>query len=273
MLLDGKATAAKIREKVKEKVSKLDKKPGLAVVRVGDDPASTIYVNKKEKMCLEVGIYSEKHVLDENVSEEELLNLVERLNLDANIHGILVQLPLPKHINEQKVLKKILPKKDVDGFHVVNAGNLLQGMKGIRPATPKGIMRLLEEYDVDIEGKDAVIVGRSNIVGKPIALMLLEKNATVTICHSRTKNLEDYTKKADIIVSAVGRPKMITADMVKEGVVIIDVGINRIDGKLVGDVDFENVKDKASYITPVPGGVGPMTIATLLENCLECYDG
>ncbi len=269
-IIDGKALAANIRADVKKRAGKLDAKPGLAVVLVGKDPASRVYVDSKEKSCKEVGFYSEKYVLDENIDEMELLNVVEKLNQSRKIHGILVQLPLPKHINEQLVIDAILPYKDVDGFSAVNIGNMLMGNNMIIPATPKGVIKLIESTGVGIEGKHAVVVGRSNIVGKPAALLLQQKNATVTMCHSRTKNLEKYTKQADILVVAVGKPKLIKANMVKKGAIVIDVGTNRVDGKLVGDVDFDSVKKVAGYITPVPGGVGPMTIACLLENTLEC---
>jgi methylenetetrahydrofolate dehydrogenase (NADP+)/methenyltetrahydrofolate cyclohydrolase len=274
-LIDGKAIAQKIKDDIKKKVSSMKTKPGLAVVLVGENPASKVYVNMKEVACSEVGFYSEKYKLDEKVSEAELLELVNKLNKNDKIHGILVQLPLPKHINEAKVLETISPKKDVDGFHPVNMGNLLIGTNHLVPCTPKGALKLIESTGEKIEGKHAVVIGRSNIVGKPIAQLLLQKNATVTICHSKTKNLPEVCSQADIIVAAIGRPKMITKDYVKKGVIVIDVGINRIEDKtkpkgyyLCGDVDFDNVKDKCSFITPVPGGVGPMTIAMLMRNTL-----
>jgi len=270
-IIDGKEIARKIREEIKNEVAALKKKPGLAAIIVGDNPASEVYVGIKRKTCEEVGIYSEEFKLPEETKEEELLELIRRLNNDSNIHAILVQLPIPKHINVERVFSEISLKKDVDGFSSVNVGILVSGDEAAVPCTPKGIVRLLEDIGFEIEGKNAVVVGRSEIVGKPTALMLLNRNATVTICHSKTKNLSEITSKADILVAAVGKPKMITADMVKEGAVVIDVGINKVDGKLIGDVDFENVKEKAGWITPVPGGVGPMTVAMLLENTLQQY--
>ena len=271
-ILDGKKLAHKIREDLKAKVSNLEIKPGLAVVLVGNDPASQIYVSGKEKACNESGMLSKKIILDDAVSEMELMKLVDELNQDKEIHGFIVQLPLPKQINSHLVIDGILPSKDADGFSPINMGNLLIGKNKITPATPKGIMRLLDEYKIDLEGKHAVIVGRSNIVGKPISVLLQQRHCTVTMCHSRTQNLGEITKQADILISAVGKAKLITKEMVKEGAVVVDVGMNREDGKLHGDVDFENVKEVASYISPVPGGVGPLTIAMLLENTLECYD-
>jgi methylenetetrahydrofolate dehydrogenase (NADP+)/methenyltetrahydrofolate cyclohydrolase len=272
-ILDGRAIAKKIRENLKEKVSKLDKKPGLAVVLVGEDPASQVYVSFKEKACNEVGFISKKIVKDASIKQDELMAIVDELNLDKDINGFIVQLPLPKHIDEQLVIDGILPIKDADGFTPISLGNMLINNNTLLPATPKGVMRVLEEYNIELEGKHAVVLGRSNIVGKPISILLQQKNATVTMCHSRTKNLKEITKQADIIIAAVGKPHMVTKDMVKEGVVVIDVGTNRLEnGKLVGDVDFDNVKEVASYITPVPGGVGPMTIAMLLENTMECYE-
>ncbi len=270
-IIDGKKVAEKCRVELAEKIKKLNKKPGLAVVLVGNDPASATYVSAKEKACREVGIYSERHDFPESVSEKELIELLGNLNSSEKIHGILIQLPLPKHVVEERVVSAISPEKDVDGFTAFNMGNLASGREGIVPCTPKGIIRLLEAYKIPIDGKNAVVIGRSSTVGKPVALMLLNRNATVTVCHSKTKNLEEHTKNADIIIAAVGKPKLITADMVKKGAGIIDVGISRINGKLCGDVDFESVKEKASFITPVPGGVGPMTVAMLLENTIECY--
>lgn len=278
-IIDGKAIAQKIREEIKERVSQLDKKPGLAVVLVGENPASKVYVNMKEVACEEVGFYSEKYKLDEKESEEELLKLIGKLNNNEKIHGILVQLPLPKHINEKKITESINPEKDVDGFHPINVGNLCIGDKCFAPCTPKGIIKLIESTGVDITGKHAVVVGRSNIVGKPTAMLLLNKNATVTVCHSMTKNLAEITRQADILVVAIGCPRFIKKEMIKEGAVVIDVGVNRVEDAskdkgyyLCGDVDFEDVKEKAGYITPVPGGVGPMTIAMLLSNTLEAYE-
>lgn len=275
-ILNGKYVAEKIRHdlsiKVKNIKDKTGRVPGLAVVLVGDDPASKTYVSMKEKACKKVGIYSEVYKLKADAQEHELLKLIHQLNSDEKIDGILVQLPLPGHIDEKKIIDAIKPEKDVDGFHPVNIGKLLINEKGFIPCTPYGIIKLLDYYGIEIEGKNAVVVGRSNIVGKPLAVLLLHRNATVTICHSRTKNLPDITKKADILVAAVGKARIITSDMVKEGAVVIDVGINRIEGKLRGDVDYEKVKEKASWITPVPGGVGPMTITMLLNNTIEAID-
>jgi len=273
-LIDGKKVSQHIREEVAREVEKLKNEtgttPGLAAVLVGDNPASEIYVRNKRKACGEVGIYSEEYKLPKETSETELLSLVEKLNNDAKIHGILVQLPLPEQINSTKILRSVSPSKDVDGFHPENVGLLVEGNPRFISCTPNGIMKMLDFYNIEIKGKEAVVVGRSNIVGKPTAILLLHRHATVTICHSRTIRLDEVTRRADILVAAIGRPNFITEDMVKEGVVVIDVGINRNkDGKLIGDVDFERVKEKASYITPVPGGVGPMTIAMLLWNTLE----
>lgn len=275
-IIDGKKISSDIKEEIKIEVAELKlktgKTPGLAVILVGEDPASKVYVNSKEKSCLDLGFYSEKHILSENATEEELLVLVDKMNKSEDIDGILVQLPLPKHINSQKVLDAILPSKDVDGFHPVNVGKLFTGMKDcFYPCTPYGVIELLKRSSVEISGKDAVIIGRSNIVGKPAAAMLLAENATVTIAHSRTANLAETVKKADIVVAAVGIANFIKGDMIKEGAVVIDVGINRIDGKLYGDVEFESAKLKASKITPVPGGVGPMTIAMLMKNTLVSF--
>src|SRR3989338_5653132 len=271
-IIDGKKIAEKILNELKSKIKDLKQKPGLALVLVGDNPASEIYVNFKEKTCKEVGFYCERFNLDKNIGELDLLNLVNGLNQKTDIHGILVQLPLPKQINEHLIVNSVLPHKDVDGFTAVNLGNLVSENAIMAPATAKAVLKLIESTGIKIEGKNAVVVGRSNIVGKPVAMMLLEKNATVTICHSKTKNIAEHTKKADILVAAVGKPKLITKDMVKEGAVVIDVGINRIGNKIVGDVDFENVKEVAGFITPVPGGVGPMTIAMLMENTLKAME-
>ncbi|MGH7806483.1 MAG: bifunctional methylenetetrahydrofolate dehydrogenase/methenyltetrahydrofolate cyclohydrolase FolD [Thermodesulfobacteriota bacterium] len=270
-IIDGKEVAQHIRKEVSEEVRKLKEEtgivPGLAAVLVGSNPASEIYVRNKRKACGEAGIYSEEYKLPEETTESDLLSLIKELNEDKKIHGILVQLPLPKHINEAKILRAVSPLKDIDGFHPENVGYLVEGNPRFIPCTPHGIIKLLDYYKIEMQGKEAVVVGRSNIVGKPVSLLLLHRHATVTICHSRTKPLEDVTRRADILVAAIGRANFITGDMVKEGVVVIDVGINRNpDGKLTGDVDFEKVKEKASYITPVPGGVGPMTIAMLLWN-------
>ena len=271
-IIDGKKISEKILNNLKSKVKNLKQKPGLALVLVGDNPASEIYVNFKEKTCKEVGFNCERFNLDKNISEMDLLNLVNDLNQKQNIHGILVQLPLPKQINEHLIVNSILPHKDVDGFTPVNLGNLVSENTFLAPATARAVLHLIESTGINIEGKNAVIVGRSNIVGKPAAMMLLEKNATVTICHSKTKNLPEHTKKADILVVAVGKPKLVTKEMVKQGAVVIDVGINRVDGKVVGDVDFENVREVAGFITPVPRGVGPMTIAMLMENTLKAME-
>ncbi len=267
-IIDGKTIAQKIREQIKQQVSSMKVKPGLAVVRVGNDPASIVYVNSKEKACMQAGFYSEKYELKEEIEESDLLKLINKLNKDKKIHGILVQLPLPGHISQQKVLEAVSPDKDVDGFNPVNFGRLLSGNKYLYPATPKGVVRLLDEIGCKIAGKNIVVIGRSNIVGKPVAVLLLERDATVTICHSKTRNLVEECRKADILISAVGKKGLVTKEMVKKDAVVIDVGITRVDGKLFGDVDFENVKKVASWITPVPGGVGPMTIAMLLENTL-----
>lgn len=272
-ILSGKIVSARIKDELKEEVKELNKKgifPGLAVIIVGDDPASRVYVNSKKKACEEIGIYSEEYALPKEATEEELLQLVERLNSEPKINGILVQLPLPKHINEETVINTISPKKDVDAFHPVNVGKIMIGNYDFLPCTPAGVMELIKESGIDVSGKECVIVGRSNIVGKPQAMLLLHANGTVTICHSRTKNLKEKTKNADILVAAVGIPNFITGDMIKEGAVVIDVGINRIaEKKLVGDVEFESAEKAASAITPVPGGVGPMTIAMLMKNTVK----
>ncbi len=273
-IIDGKLVSQHIRDEVAEGVEKLKRETGvtagLAAVLVGDDPASEIYVRNKRKACTEVGMYSEELRLPGETTEEELLSLVDKLNGDENIHGILVQLPLPSQISETKILRAVSPLKDVDGFHPYNVGLLVEGKPRFISCTPHGIIKMLDFYEIGIEGKEAVVVGRSNIVGKPVSILLLHRHATVTICHSRTKPLDEVTRRADILVAAIGRADFITAGMVKEGAVVIDVGINRNkDGKLTGDVDFEGVSQKASYITPVPGGVGPMTIAMLLWNTLE----
>lgn len=273
-IISGKDVSQHIRGEVAKGTAELKEKtgitPGLAAVLVGDDPASEIYVRNKRKACTEAGMYSEEHKLPAETTEEELLALVDKLNNDPNIHGILVQLPLPDHIDDTKVLRSVSPDKDVDGFHPYNVGLLVEGNPRFISCTPHGIIKMLEYYDIDIKGKEAVVVGRSNIVGKPVAMLLLHRHATVTVCHSRTQDLPGVTRRADILVAAIGRANFVTADMVKEGAVVIDVGINRNEeGKLTGDVDFEPVSEKASYITPVPGGVGPMTISMLLWNTLE----
>ena len=273
MIIDGKEIALQIRAKIKEEVTELRSKPGLAVVLVGENPASKVYVNMKGIACDDVGFYSERHNLPETVSEFELINLIRKLNENEAIHGILVQLPLPEHINETEIINSIDPKKDVDGFHIENVGKFHTNQTTLVPCTPLGVVELLKQKNIEISGKNVVVIGRSNIVGKPAAMLLLNEGATVTVCHSKTKNLSEHTLLADIIVVAVGFPKLLKKDMVKEGVVVIDVGVNKVDGKLCGDCDFENLKDKVSYITPVPGGVGPMTIAMLLKNTLKCYKG
>ena len=275
-ILDGKVISASIRERVRAEVEQLKPRgvvPGLAVVLVGENPASKVYVGQKEKACLSAGFASFLHKLPASTSQEELLELVGDLNRDPAVHGILVQLPLPPQIDPDTVISAIRPEKDVDGFHPINAGKLLAGLPCIEPCTPKGVMRLIEETGITLEGKEAAVVGRSNIVGKPVSLMLLAKNATVTVCHSRTKDIADHLRRADVLVAAVGRPRFVTAEMVKEGAVVIDVGINRLEGGLVGDVDYDAVAEKASWITPVPGGVGPMTIAMLLQNTVDVAAG
>ena len=269
MIIDGKALAAKVKEEVREKARELSARPGLAVIIVGDNPASRVYVNGKKKDCEECGFYSEEYALPGTATQEELLELIDVLNERADMDGILVQLPLPEQFNEQEVLRAIRTDKDVDCFHPYNVGKLMIGEDGFMPCTPSGVMRMLEEYGVDTAGKHCVVVGRSNIVGKPQAILMLRKHATVTICHSRTPNLAQECRRADILVAAVGKTGLITADMVKEGAVVIDVAMNRNEqGKLCGDVCYEEVAQKASHITPVPGGVGPMTRAMLMENTL-----
>ena len=271
-ILDGKAVSLKVKESVKVRADELKKfgvEPTLAVVLVGEDKASQTYVRAKEKACNEYGIKSVTHRLSENTTQNELLALINVLNLDDSIHGILVQLPLPKHIDTNVVLAAIDPRKDVDGFHAVNVGKLVSGLDGFVPCTPLGVMEILKEYGIDVAGLNAVVIGRSNIVGKPMANLLLNASATVTVTHSKTKNLKEICKNADLIVAAIGKPFFLKADMVKDGAVVVDVGINRLDdGRLVGDVDFDEVAPKCSYITPVPGGVGPMTIAMLLNNTI-----
>ncbi len=271
-MIDGKILSEKVLTRLTLQVEKLKAKgvtPGLAVVLVGEDPASQIYVRSKERACEQLGIYSKVLRLKEDTSEKELLATVNKLNEDHQIHGILVQLPLPKHMNTDKVLTAIDANKDVDGFHRENVGKLFLGQEGIVACTPKGALEMLRSTGVSITGKEAVVIGRSNIVGKPMAMLLINEGATVTVCNSKTKGLENHTKRADILVVAVGKAKMITADMVKPGAVVIDVGINRVEGKVVGDVDFESVKEVAGYITPVPGGVGKMTIAMLMDNTVS----
>lgn len=269
-IIDGKAVSQFVKDEVKKEVSALGEKGvsvGLAVIIVGNDPASRTYVNNKKKACEATGIISEEYALPEETTMDELLALIKELNAKKSINGILCQLPLPKHLDEKAVIENIDPIKDIDAFHAVNTGHIMIGDYSFLPCTPAGIMEMLKYYNIEIEGKECVVIGRSNIVGKPMAMLLLQKNGTVTICHSRTKNLKEVTSRADILVAAVGIPYFVTADMVKDGAVVIDVGMDRNkEGKLCGDVDFAEVEKKASYITPVPGGVGPMTIATLMKN-------
>ncbi|HHU43180.1 MAG: bifunctional methylenetetrahydrofolate dehydrogenase/methenyltetrahydrofolate cyclohydrolase FolD [Bacillota bacterium] len=270
-IIDGKIVSEKIRQDIKKEIEKLGIQPGLAVVIVGEDPASKVYVANKIKGCQQVGIKSFSYALSESTSEEELLELIDSLNNNREVHGILVQLPLPNHLDQAKILERIEVKKDVDGFSAYQMGKLALGQPELTACTPSGVMQLLKEYGIEISGKNAVIIGRSNIVGKPMFFMLMQENSTVTVCHSRTKNIKEICQNADILVAALGRANFVTADMVKQGAVVIDVGINRVDGKLCGDVDFQAVKDKCSFITPVPGGVGPMTITMLLYNTLKAY--
>ena len=271
-IIDGKAISANVKAQVKAEADKLKEQGieiGLAVVIVGNNPASRVYVNNKKKACAEVGFNSYEYALPEETTQEELLDLVKKLNEDDKVNGILVQLPLPEHIDENAVINTIRPEKDVDAFHPENVGHIMIGDFNFLPCTPAGVMEMLAQSGIETEGKDCVVIGRSNIVGKPMAMLLLHKNATVTICHSRTKNLAEICRRADILVAAVGRAKFVTADMIKDGAVVIDVGMNRnADNKLCGDVKFDEVAPKCSYITPVPGGVGPMTIAMLMKNTL-----
>ena len=273
-IIDGKALALRLREEIAQEVSALEKdtgiKPGLAAVLVGDDPASAVYVRNKKIACEKAGLYPQEHLLPVSTTQEALLALIHKLNADPKIHGILVQLPLPSHIESRLILQAVSPEKDADGFHPINVGRLVEGDPVFVPCTPKGVIHMIDSTGIDIAGKRAVVIGRSNIVGKPVAMLLLHRHATVTICHSRTKDLPAVAREADIVIAAIGKPLFVTPDMVKEGAVVIDVGINRLaDGKLVGDVDFDRVKERAGWITPVPGGVGPMTIAMLLQNTLE----
>ncbi len=273
IIIDGKKVSAQVKEQVRIETEELVKKgikPGLAVIIVGDDPASRVYVNNKKKACEKVGFLSKEFALPATTTQEELLSLVKELNEDKEINGILCQLPLPNGLDEKAVIEAISPLKDVDAFHASNVGKIMIGDYDFLPCTPAGVMEMLHSYNIPVEGKECVVIGRSNIVGKPMAMLLLHENGTVTITHSRTKNLKEVTKRADILVAAIGKPKFVTADMVKEGAVVIDVGMDRDEnGKLCGDVDFENVKEKCSAITPVPGGVGPMTIAVLMKNTLK----
>lgn len=271
-IIDGKLVSAKVKEQVRNEVAALKEQgitPGLAVIIVGDDPASRVYVNNKKKACADVGFYSEEYALPAQTTMEQLLGLIDELNTRKDINGILCQLPLPKHLDEKEVINRIDSSKDVDAFSPVNVGKITIGEYDFLPCTPAGVMELLAHYNISAEGKNCVVIGRSNIVGKPMALLLLHQNGTVTVCHSRTQNLADVCKNADILVAAVGKANFVTADMVKDGAVVIDVGMNRLDGKLCGDVKFDEVSEKASYITPVPGGVGPMTIGMLMKNTLK----
>lgn len=271
-IIDGKAISASVKELVRDEVERDNLNVGLAVVIVGDDPASRVYVNNKKKACEFCGIKSYEYALPAETTEQELLDLVDTLNADKNVNGILVQLPLPKHLDEKKVIERISPMKDVDAFHESNVGKIMIGNYAFLPCTPAGCMELIHSTGAEVSGKDCVVIGRSNIVGKPMAMLLLHENGTVTICHSKTKNLAEVCSRADILIAAVGRPNFVTADMVKPGAVVIDVGINRLDnGKLCGDVKFDEVSEKASYITPVPGGVGPMTIAMLMRNTVTAW--
>lgn len=276
-IIDGKAISAQIREEIAEKVkeykSRTGNLPGLAVVIVGENPASQVYVRNKKRACEQVGFNSWVYEMPENTTQEELNALIDKLNNDKAVHGILVQLPLPKQLDEEQVILRIKPEKDVDAFHPVNVGRITIGNPKFLPCTPAGIMELLHRSDIDISGKECVVIGRSNIVGKPMALLLLAENGTVTVCHSKTKDLKEVCRRADILVVAIGKADFVTADMVKEGAVVIDVGMNRnADGKLTGDVDFQSVREVASYVTPVPGGVGPMTITMLLQNTLRAAE-
>ena len=274
-ILDGKVLSAEIKEQVAQRVAAMKAQgvtPGLAVILVGNDPASEIYVRNKGKGCEETGMLSRTIRMEEGTTQEALEEEIEKLNRDPAIHGILVQLPLPAHLDEQAALAKIQPEKDVDGFHLVNAGHLMTGTEGVVPCTPKGALYMIRSAGIDLSGREAVVIGRSNLVGKPMAMLLLQQNCTVTMCHSRTKDLAEHTRRADILVAAVGKAGFVTADMVKPGAVVIDVGINRVDGKVCGDVDFETVKEVAGWITPVPGGVGRMTIAMLLANTADAAE-
>ena len=274
-ILDGKVMSESLRKEIAERVARLKEKgvtPGLAVILVGNDPASEIYVRNKGNGCAETGMYSRTLQMPTETTQEELEAAIGELNADPAIHGILVQLPLPKHLDENAALAKILPEKDVDGFHLINAGHMLTGTEGVVACTPRGALYMIKSTGLDLNGKEAVVIGRSNIVGKPMAMLLLRENCTVTMCHSRTKNLAEHTRRADILVAAVGKAGFVTADMVKPGAVVIDVGINRVDGKVKGDVDFDAVKEIAGWITPVPGGVGKMTITMLLANTVEAAE-
>lgn len=270
-ILNGKELSQKVRINIQEYTNLLVKKPELAVVLVGDDEASKVYVRNKKIACEQCGIINHEYVMSGDTTQEQLLEKVKELNENSNINGILIQFPLPKHINEQEIIENIDPNKDVDAFHSANVHKIVKGNFDFLPCTPSGIIALLEENNVEIKGKKAVIIGRSDIVGKPMAMLLMHKNATVTICHSKTKNIEEHTKNADIIVVAIGKPNFLTQEMVADNAVVIDVGINRVDGKLCGDADFKNIAEKCSFITPVPGGVGPMTVTTLMQNTIKAY--
>lgn len=271
-ILDGRALSKSIKRDLKQRISEKDSKPGLAVVIVGNDPASEQYVGMKKKACRFCGIESFSYDLSEDITQQELLDLVDKLNEDDKVNGILVQLPLPSHIDEDTIIDRVSEHKDVDGFHPLNIGKLIQKRDCFKSCTPYGIIRLLKENGIELEGKNVAVLGRSNIVGKPLAAMFINENSTVTVCHSRTKNIKEICRNSDIIVSAIGKAHFVTEDMVKNGAVVVDVGTNFVDGTLCGDVDFENVKNKVSYITPVPGGVGPMTIATLMSNTYEAFN-
>ena len=274
-LLDGKIMAAELEQELQKRVEAVSARgvtPGLTVILVGEDPASQTYVSNKEKACARLGIRSRTLRMPQSATQQELEDAIREANADASVHGILVQLPLPRHLDSDRALSLILPEKDVDGFHDINAGRLSRGLDCVVACTPKGALHMLKRAGIPLQGKEAVVVGRSNIVGKPMALLLLQENATVTVCHSRTADLAEHTRRADILVAAIGKPRFITADMVKEGAVVVDVGINRVDGKLCGDVDFDAVSQKASYITPVPGGVGKMTIAILMDNTVSAAE-
>lgn len=275
-IVSGKELSAKIREELKERVKKVEREkgftPGLAVILVGDDPASHVYVNNKEKACLEIGMKSEVRRLPKETTQEELNALIDAYNAREDMHGLLVQFPLPDHLSQEEVLARISPKKDVDGLTVQNSGALLSGLPGLVSCTPKGVIRLIKSTGVDIAGKHAVVIGRSNLVGKPVSVLLLNENATVTMCHSKTKNLPEVCAQADILVAAIGRAEFVTGNFIKPGAIVIDVGTSRVDGKLKGDVKFDEAVEKAAYITPVPGGVGPMTITMLLENTIDAAE-
>ncbi len=272
IIMDGEALSLKMQDEMKQQLKSCMIRPSVAVIQVGDDPASNSYIKRKEKACNAVGVYFRHYKFDADTPELSIINKIKELNNDDYVNGILVQLPLPERYNEKRIANSISNSKDVDGLTDINTGRMINGRKTLVPCTPLGVMRILEEYEIELVGKHVVIVGRGKLVGKPLATLMLAADATVTVCHSKTTNLAEITKQADVLVCAVGSPKMITADMVREGAVVIDVGVNRVDGKLCGDVDFDKVSKKASYITPVPKGVGPMTVAMLLENIVTCYN-